>query len=72
VLAARLVAVEGEIDATERRLSRLEKELATSELYADGKRSREVILEHRHLKSVLEGLYADWGELLEEAEEAGL
>jgi len=72
VLAARLVAVEGEIDATERRLSRLEKELATSELYADGKRSREVILEHRHLKSALEGLYADWGELLEEAEEAGL
>jgi ATP-binding cassette, subfamily F, member 3 len=72
VLAARLIAVEGEIDATERRLSRLEKELATSELYADGKRSREVILEHRHLKSALEGLYADWGELLEEAEEAGL
>jgi ATP-binding cassette, subfamily F, member 3 len=72
VLAARLVAVEGEIDATERRLSRLEKELATSELYADGKRSREVVLEHRQLKSVLEGLYADWGELLEEAEGAGL
>jgi ATP-binding cassette, subfamily F, member 3 len=72
VLATRLVAVEGEIDATERRLSRLEKELATSELYADGKRSREVIMEHRQLKGALEGLYADWGELLEEAEEAGL
>jgi ATP-binding cassette, subfamily F, member 3 len=71
VLAARLVAVEGEIDATERRLSRLEKELASSSLYADGKRSREVVLEHRQLKSALEGLYADWGELLEEAEEAG-
>ena len=67
VLAARLVAVEGEIDATERRLSRLEKELATSELYADGDRSRKVVQEHRQLKSVLEGLYADWGELLEEA-----
>jgi ATP-binding cassette subfamily F protein 3 len=72
VLAARLVAVEGEIDATERRLSRLEKELATSELYADGKRSREVVMEHRQLKSALEGLYADWGALLAEAEEAGL
>jgi ATP-binding cassette, subfamily F, member 3 len=72
VLASRLVAVEGEIDATERRLSRLEKELATSELYADGKRSREVVLEHRQLKNALEALYADWGELLEEAEEAGL
>src|SRR5215203_5450266 len=72
VLAARLVAVEGEIDATERRLSRLEKELATSELYADGKRSREVVLEHRQLKNAVEALYADWGELLEEAEEAGL
>jgi ATP-binding cassette subfamily F protein 3 len=72
VLATRLVAVEGEIDATERRLSRLEKELATSELYADGKRSREVVMEHRQLKGTLEGLYADWGELLEEAEEAGL
>ena len=72
VLAARLVAVEGEIDATERRLSRLEKELASSSLYADGKRSREVVLEHRQLKGVLEGLYADWGKLLEEAEEAGL
>ncbi|MGH3105879.1 MAG: ABC-F family ATP-binding cassette domain-containing protein, partial [Rubrobacteraceae bacterium] len=67
VLASRLVAVEGEIDATERRLSRLEKELATSELYADGKRSREVVLEHRQLKNALEALYADWGELLEEA-----
>src|ERR687898_657239 len=72
VLAARLVAVEGEIDATERRLSRLEKELANSSLYVDGKRSREVVLEHRQLKSALEGLYADWGELLEEAEEAEL
>jgi ATP-binding cassette subfamily F protein 3 len=72
VLAARLVAVEGEIDATERRLSRLEKELATSELYADGKRSREVVMEHRQLKGVLEGLYSDWGELLEEADEVGL
>ncbi|MDP8950247.1 MAG: ABC-F family ATP-binding cassette domain-containing protein [Actinomycetota bacterium] len=71
VLATRLVAVEGEIDATERRLGRLEKELATSEVYADGRRSREVILEHRQLKSTLEGLYADWGELLAEAEEAG-
>ncbi|MDQ5830146.1 MAG: ABC-F family ATP-binding cassette domain-containing protein [Actinomycetota bacterium] len=72
VLAARLVAVEGEIDATERRLSRLEKELANSSLYADGKRSREVVLEHRQLKSALEALYADWGTLLDEAEEAGL
>ncbi len=72
VLATRLVAVEGEIDATERRLSRLEKELATSELYADGKRSREVVLEHRQLKSALEGLYSDWEDLLSEAEEAGL
>src|SRR5215203_1638582 len=72
VLATRLVAVEGEIDATERRVARLEKELATSELYADGKRSREVVKEHRQLKGVLDGLYADWGTLLEEAEEEGL
>ena len=72
MLAARLIAVEGEIDATERRLSRLEKELANSSLYADGKRSREVVLEHRQLKNTLEGLYADWGNLLEETEEAGL
>ena len=72
MLAARLVAVEGEIDATERRLSRLEKELASSSLYADGKRSREVVLEYRQLKGMLEGLYADWSKLLEEAEEAGL
>jgi ATP-binding cassette subfamily F protein 3 len=72
ILATRLVAVEGEIDATERRVARLEKELATSELYSDGKRSREVVLEHRQLKSVLDGLYNDWGQLLEEAEGAGL
>jgi ATP-binding cassette, subfamily F, member 3 len=72
ILATRLVAVEGEIDATERRVARLEKELATSELYADGKRSREVVKEHRQLKGVLDGLYADWGQLLEEAEEEGL
>jgi ATP-binding cassette subfamily F protein 3 len=72
ILATRLVAVEGEIDATERRVARLEKELATSELYSDGKRSREVVTEHRQLKGVLDALYADWGTLLEEAEEAGL
>ncbi|MBA2374909.1 MAG: ABC-F family ATP-binding cassette domain-containing protein [Rubrobacter sp.] len=72
ILASRLIAVEGEIDATERRVSRLEKELATSELYSDGKRSKDVIGEHRELKGVLEGLYSDWGELLEEAEKAGL
>ena len=72
VIATRLVAVEGEIDATERRIGRLEKELATSELYADGDRSRKVVTEHRQLKGVLEGLYNDWGILLEEAEEANL
>src|SRR5215213_652112 len=72
VLAARLVAVEGEIDATERRLSHLEKELASSSLYADGKRSREVVLEYRQLKGMLEVLYADWSKLLEEAEKSGL
>jgi ATP-binding cassette, subfamily F, member 3 len=71
-LAIRLVAVEGEIDATERRVARLEKELATSELYSDGKRSREIVTEHRQLKSALDGLYADWGALLEEAEETGV
>ena len=53
-------------------MARLEKELATSELYADGTRSREVVIEHRQLKGVLDSLYADWGQLLEEAEEAGL
>jgi ATP-binding cassette, subfamily F, member 3 len=72
VVATRLVAVEGEIDATERRVARLEKELATAELYTDGKRSREVVTEHRQLKSTLERLYEDWGALLTEAEEVGL
>ena len=70
VIATRLVAVEGEIDATERRIGRLEKELATSELYADGERSRKVVTEHRQLKGALESLYEDWSTLLEEAEEA--
>jgi ATP-binding cassette, subfamily F, member 3 len=72
IVATRLVAVEGEIDATERRISRLEKELATSELYADAERSRKVVTEHRQLKNTLEGLYEDWGGLMEEAEEVGL
>ena len=72
VVATRLVAVEGEIDATERRVARLEKELANSSLYADGERSRKVVTEHRQLKSTLEGLYEDWTGLMEEAEEAGL
>ncbi len=72
VVATRLVAVEGEIDATERRVARLEKELANSSLYADGERSRKVVTEHRQLKGVLEGLYEDWGELVQEAEEVGL
>src|ERR671916_366234 len=72
ILATRLVAVEGEIDATERRVARLEKQLATSELYSDSKRSREIFTEHRQLKSVLDGLYTDWDKLLQEAENAGL
>jgi ATP-binding cassette subfamily F protein 3 len=72
IVATRLVAVEGEIDATERRIARLEKELATSELYADGERSRKVVTEHRQLKGILEGLYEDWTGLMEEAEEVGL
>jgi ATP-binding cassette subfamily F protein 3 len=72
IVATRLVAVEGEIDATERRIARLEKELATSELYADGERSRKVVTEHRQLKGTLEGLYADWSGLIEVAEEVGL
>jgi ATP-binding cassette subfamily F protein 3 len=72
IVATRLVAVEGEIDATERRVARLEKELANSALYADGERSRKVVTEHRQLKSILEDLYSDWGELMEEAEEAGV
>jgi ATP-binding cassette subfamily F protein 3 len=72
VVATRLVAVEGEIDATERRVARLEKELANSELYADGERSRRVVTEHRQLKGILEGLYEDWTGLMEEAEEVGL
>ena len=66
------MAVEGEIDATERRIARLEKELANSSLYADGERSRKVVTEHRQLKSILEGLYEDWTGLMEEAEEVGL
>ena len=72
VVATRLVAVEGEIDATERRIARLEKELANSSLYVDGERSRKVVTEHRHLKGILEGLYENWSKLMEEAEEAGL
>ncbi len=72
ILAARLVAVEGEIDATERRITRLEKELANSSLYTDGHRSREVVTEHRQLKDVLDRLYEDWGALLKEAETAEL
>ena len=64
--------MEGEIDATERRVARLEKELATSELYSDGKRSREIVTEHRELKRALDRLYADWEALLEEAEETQL
>jgi ATP-binding cassette, subfamily F, member 3 len=72
VVATRLVAVEGEIDATERRIARLEKDLATSELYADGERSRKVVTEYRQLKSILEELYEDWTGLMEEAEEVGL
>ena len=72
IVATRLVAVEGEIDASERRVARLEKELANSELYADGEHSRKVVTEHRQLKGILEGLYEDWTGLMEEAEEVGL
>lgn len=70
VVSTRLVAVEGEIDAIERRVASLERDLATSTLYADGERSRRVVLEHRELKNSLEKLYKDWTELLGEAEEA--
>jgi ATP-binding cassette, subfamily F, member 3 len=30
------------------------------------------VTEHRQLKGTLEGLYEDWGVLMEEAEEVGL
>jgi len=72
IVATRLVAVEGEIDATERRVARLEKELANSSLYSDGEKSRKVVIEHRQLKRILEGLYEDWDELIQEAEEVDL
>ena len=72
IVATRLVAVEGEIDATERRVARLEKELANSSLYSDGEKSRKVVTEHRELKGILEGLYEDWSELIQEAEEVDL
>ena len=72
IVATRLVAVEGEIDATERRVARLEKELANSSLYSDGEKSRKVVTEHRELKGILEGLYEDWNELIQEAEEVDL
>jgi ATP-binding cassette, subfamily F, member 3 len=72
IVATRLVAVEGEIDATERRVARLEKELATSSLYSDGEKSRKVVTEHRQLKGILDGLYEDWSELMQEAEEVDL
>jgi ATP-binding cassette subfamily F protein 3 len=72
IVATRLVAVEGEIDATERRVARLEKELANSSLYSDGEKSRKVVTEHRQLKGILEGLYEVWSELMQEAEEVDL
>ena len=47
------------------------EELATSELYSDGKPADEIVTEHRQLKGALDGLYTGQGALLEEAEEQG-
>ncbi|MCR4426342.1 MAG: ATP-binding cassette domain-containing protein [Firmicutes bacterium] len=58
--AAVLARLEREIEETEERLASLASELASGELYADGERAREVVLEHRRVQECLDALYEDW------------
>jgi ATP-binding cassette subfamily F protein 3 len=64
-------AIEAEIEEKETRLGKVEEELASEELYADGDRARDVVLMHRQLMDEIEALYEAWERALNEVEVTG-
>ncbi|HEY8416921.1 MAG TPA: ATP-binding cassette domain-containing protein, partial [Limnochordales bacterium] len=68
-LAARISAVEADIERWEAEKRRWEEALADPELYADGERARAAVQAHREAEAKLEALLAEWERLLEEQEE---
>ena len=61
--------IEVRIEELETRLASLEEELGSEELYADGDRARQAVLEHRQAGEELEQLYASWERTMERIEE---
>jgi ATP-binding cassette subfamily F protein 3 len=63
--------IEAEIGQAEARLVAVEALLASEDLYSDGERAREVVIEHRAIMEELEKLYQAWETALGEAETTG-
>jgi len=63
--------IEAEIGQAEARLAAVEALLASEDLYSDGERAREVVIEHRATMEELEKLYEAWETALGEAETTG-
>ncbi len=63
--------IEAEIGQAEARLAAVEALLTSEELYSDGERAREVVIEHRSIMEELEKLYGAWETALGEAETTG-
>jgi ATP-binding cassette subfamily F protein 3 len=63
--------IEAEIEQAEARLAAAEALLASEDLYSDGERARDVVIEHRAIMDELEKLYEAWETALCEAETTG-
>lgn len=63
--------IESEIEQAEARLAAVEALLSSEDLYSDGERAREAVMEHRELASELERMYEAWEIALDEAERTG-
>jgi len=63
--------IEAEIEQAEAHLAAVEALLASEDLYSDGGRAREVVIEHRAIMEELEKLYEAWERALGEAETTG-
>ncbi len=68
-LAARLKQAEADIAATEQRISDLEAQMGTPEVYANPAESARVAREHKEAQQQLDGLYELWEELSEATSE---
>jgi ATP-binding cassette subfamily F protein 3 len=65
-LRKRITEIEAEISRLERQLQEVEKRFSDRDSYGDSGRMVETITEHRRLKTAIDQLMAEWGELTTE------